>query len=331
MRPRDSESPSDRVHAVAHGMDPLSQVTDWYLHQDMDRGLCVVGERLVSMEIATELKQHGQRLREVCNALHKQTSLAYFNVEVNELHYRVQREETVKGPLYTLRRLIPLADLELLWKSVPQPIRDLLVSAAPRGGLVIVAGSPGAGKSSTCANTVLQRLQVFGGAAWALEDPPEYPLQGQHGEGVCWQKNLLATGESLGAACREVVRSYPVSVHKVLMVGEIRDDAALELLKAAHIGVYVIATMHADSLLGAIRRLIHLAGATDSAAALDTLASVLRLIVYQTTVPQGRRTYEALVNNDQVGAVIRTSAGVERLENEYRVQQHKLRTGGLRL
>lgn len=54
-------------------------------------------------------------------------------------------------------------------------------------GLVVVAGAFGHGKTTTASSMIAARLQKFGGIGVTIEDPPEMPLQGNHGEGVCFQ------------------------------------------------------------------------------------------------------------------------------------------------
>lgn len=198
--------------------------------------------------------------------------------EGRSVGYRVHRGPTIGGVLLTMRRLpARVPDLDAL---LPAPVTRVLLSEdLIAGGLVVAAGAAGHGKSTTLAATVMGRLQAWGGVCITVEDPPEMPLHGAHGSGVCYQTEI-GEGHDLTGALKGALRQFPAGVPGMLMVGEIRDaPSARQLMQAAINGLLVLCTVHAGGATDALRRILALAGADGDAR--DLLAASLRLVVHQ--------------------------------------------------
>ena len=120
------------------------------------------------------------------------------------------------------------------------------------GGLTVVAGPTGSGKSTTL-HALLRELAARGLAVATLEDPVEHRV-----EGVCQCSIDPARGLDHAAGVRALLRQDP----DVLMIGEIRDGPSCRMaLRAAAAGHRVLATVHAVDAAGALERLVEL-GAT---------------------------------------------------------------------
>jgi Tfp pilus assembly pilus retraction ATPase PilT len=201
--------------------------------------------------------------------------------------FRGQRAETIGGTLLIFRRLArtpPALDTLL-----PKPIVEVLLHPNLRsGGLLVVAGGPGQGKTTTLAATVAGRLRAWGGVCVAAEDPPEIPLHGRHGEaGQCLQMEVRED-RPLEQVIHTSLRMFPVGVPTLILVGEVRSRAAAdEALNAALNGTLVCMTLHAASPVEALHRLVGLAGAGDYA--LSSLAASLRVILHQRLVNKTAR------------------------------------------
>lgn len=114
-------------------------------------------------------------------------------------------------------------------------------------GLILVTGPTGSGKTTTlyCA---LDQLKEYGRNVITVEDPVEYQLdlvnQIQINDGI---------GLSFPRALRSILRQDP----DVILVGEIRDaETARVAVQAALTGHMVLSTLHTNTSVGAITRLL---------------------------------------------------------------------------
>jgi len=116
-------------------------------------------------------------------------------------------------------------------------------------GLMLVTGPTGAGKSTTL-YSMLTRRQSSDINVVTIEDPIEYQLPGANQV----QVNAKA-GVTFAASLRAILRQDP----DVIMVGEIRDAETAEIVcHAAQTGHLVLSTLHTNSALAAIERLLTL-------------------------------------------------------------------------
>ena len=128
------------------------------------------------------------------------------------------------------------ADLAALKRMVERP-----------EGLILVTGPTGSGKTTTL-YSILQYLSSESVNIMTLEDPVEYPTS------MIRQTSANAAAR-LGFAdgIRSILRQDP----DIILVGEIRDeDTAAMALRAAMTGHQVFATLHSNSAVGAIPRLL---------------------------------------------------------------------------
>ena len=128
------------------------------------------------------------------------------------------------------------ADLAALKRMVERP-----------DGLILVTGPTGSGKTTTL-YSILQYLNRESVNIMTLEDPVEYPTS------MIRQTSANAAAR-LGFAdgIRSILRQDP----DIILVGEIRDeDTAAMALRAAMTGHQVFATLHSNSAVGAIPRLL---------------------------------------------------------------------------
>lgn len=118
------------------------------------------------------------------------------------------------------------------------------------GGLVLVVGPTGSGKSTT----LYAGLQVLAAdtsrKVITVEDPIEYAL-----DGIQQTQTRPEIGFEFASAMRAFVREDP----DVILVGEIRDgETALEALRASQTGHLVLSTLHCNDTVDAVQRLIDL-------------------------------------------------------------------------
>jgi len=114
-------------------------------------------------------------------------------------------------------------------------------------GIVLVTGPTGSGKTTTL-YAGLSHINQPGRNIMTIEDPVEYVLPGI-GQTQVNQK----VGMSFAAGLRAILRQDP----DVVMVGEIRDKETAEIaVQASLTGHLVLSTLHTNSAVGAINRLV---------------------------------------------------------------------------
>ncbi len=136
-------------------------------------------------------------------------------------------------------------------------------------GIILVTGPTGSGKSTTL-YSILNILNKEGINIVTLEDPVEYVLEGVNQSQVKPQIEY-----TFSSGLRSILRQDP----DVIMVGEIRDEETAELaIHAALTGHLVLSTLHTNSAIGAISRLV------DMGIQPFLLASSLKLLIGQRLV-----------------------------------------------
>ena len=300
----------------------MTDVTDIHLKADaILESLVFPGPHRIDEMFVGEAEQLLAR----CNSFSKPD----FMVSMNGCFWRGRKDaQAVDGVWFRLRKMPAnppsLTDLP---SPMPPTIRRMLMSKNLRGGgLVYICGSPGSGKTTTGSATVVSRLIESGGVSYTIEDPPEMPLNGWHGEGYCSQTWVAGDKSADWAeSFRGVLRSQPVGTPIILYVGEVRDqESAIALLRAASNGFLVIATGFGSDIISGLDALIRLAG-EDS---LNGFAGMLRLVVHQSLV-DGALFATALASSgatSTVAARIRNGQ-LTHLANDIQFQSNQMRIG----
>lgn len=114
-------------------------------------------------------------------------------------------------------------------------------------GIILLTGPTGSGKSTTL-YAALQQINSIDKHIITIEDPVEYNIPGVNQVAVDAE-----FGVSFALALRSILRHDP----DVIMVGEIRDEETAHLaLEASLTGHLVFATLHTNSAVGAVTRLL---------------------------------------------------------------------------
>lgn len=195
-------------------------------------------------------------------------------------YFRCCVMKTIKGVVIAVRQM-PKDSIDLYTLGLGKIVaNELTHSRLNNGGLIIICGSPGNGKTTTSSATITKRLEKFGGMCITIEDPPEFPLDGKHGVGTCIQTQVK--DEGFASSIKMSMRSYPTGQNSIMFVGEVRDtQTALEVLKASIDGRLVITTLHSESVVSAIQRIASLASKELGDQAFDMMATSFRIAIHQ--------------------------------------------------
>lgn len=144
------------------------------------------------------------------------------------------------------------------------------------GGLVLLSGPTGSGKTTTLYACV-QQIDRRRRHVLTIEDPIEYELR----YATQWQVRPGMDGGAFSDLIRAAMRHDP----DYIIIGEMRDAATVETsLKAAESGHTVISTIHADTALQTFERLRSLMPAEREKSSSYTLAQQVRAIMNQRLV-----------------------------------------------
>ena len=167
----------------------------------------------------------------------------------------------------------PLASLGL-----PKEVEAMLGYST---GLILVVGATGSGKSTTLAAAVDLLNATTCGHIVTLEDPIEY---------IYTDKQCRVRQRQIGPAhdCTTFSAGVIAAMREdpdVIMVGEMRDAATVSAaLTAAQTGHLVLATLHTNSAVETIERILSFFPDKERELARSVLSSVLRGVVAQRLV-----------------------------------------------
>lgn len=202
------------------------------------------------------------------------------------------------------------AALRILSEKIP-PLESLGLPPAVlrfpefRQGIVLVTGETGSGKSTTLA-AILQRINESRQEhILTLEDPIEYVYT--PAESIVNQRQIGTDTRSYADGLRAALREDP----DVLLIGEMRDFETIETaLTAAETGHLVFATLHTNSAVDAVDRIVGVFPEARQPQIRLQLSTTLRAVLSQQLLPelrgQGRvLAAELLIMNPALANLIR--------------------------
>ena len=207
-----------------------------------------------------------------------------------------------RGAVAGAFRTIPFEIRTFVDLGLPEIVNDLVKK--PRG-LILVTGATGSGKSTTLAAMVDRINSERYDHIITIEDPIEY----LHGHKKCLinQREVNADTTSFKAALRYVLRQDP----DVVLIGEMRDLETIEAaLTVAETGHLTLATLHTNSAVQTINRIIDVFPPHQQEQIRVQLSFVLEGILAQQLIPKktgkGRvLAVELLVPNPAIRNLIR--------------------------
>ncbi len=178
---------------------------------------------------------------------------ARFTMDIGKQRYdfRVSTLPTVVGEKLAIRVLNKNSEIINLKRIGLSPLSYTALENIfqRKRGLIIVSGPTGAGKTTTL-YSILNRLHTPDVNIITLENPVEYQIDGIN---QCEVNKKI--GETFSSGLRVALRQDP----DVILIGEIRDLESAEIaIRASITGHLVMTSLHANSALGSVARLINM-------------------------------------------------------------------------
>ncbi len=170
-------------------------------------------------------------------------------IETRKIDFRVSTFPAYYGEKVVMRILDQEKGVKTLEEIgfSPQNLQAIRRAMARPYGLILVSGPTGSGKSTTL-YSMLKEINDESKNVLSLEDPVEYNM-----EGVSQSQVKPEIGYTFASGLRTTLRQDP----DIIMVGEIRDKETAQLaIQAALTGHLVLSTIHTNTAIGVIPRLI---------------------------------------------------------------------------
>ena len=207
-----------------------------------------------------------------------------------------------RGAVGAVFRAIPYEIRSFDELGLPPVVKDLCNK--PRG-LVLVTGPTGSGKSTTLAAVIDKINKERHEHILTIEDPIEFLHN--HKSCIVNQREVNADTHGFAQALRTALRQDP----DVVLVGEMRDLETIEsALRIAETGHLTFATLHTNSAVSTINRIIDVFPSMQQAQVRAQLSLTLEGILCQSLLPKadgrGRAlAMEILIPNSAIRNLIR--------------------------
>jgi twitching motility protein PilT len=245
-----------------------------------------------------------------CDCAYSLEKLARFRVNIfkqNGRHALVMRKLQSEIPTLDGLRLPPI-------------FRQMIQE---KNGIVFVTGSTGSGKTTTLAAMLNELNHTQDIHIVTLEDPIEFFHS--HKRCIFSQRELGKDFPDFASGLRAALRQAP----KVILVGEIRDRASMEIaMTASETGHLVFTTLHTINAGQTINRILGMFSQEEEQQLRQRLADTVRYIVSQRLVSKigGGR----LLVTEIMGSSLRTRESLLYGESENRTFQEIIEAGSVR-
>ena len=183
-----------------------------------------------------------------------------------------------KGGLSAVFRQIPSLIPDFKTLGLPNTLMEITDIS---NGLILVTGPTGSGKSTTLASLIDRLNQKEAGHIITLEDPIEFVHS--HKSCLVNQREIGADTLSFKNGLKSLLRQDP----DIVLVGELRDQETIEAaLTIAETGHLVFGTLHTNSTVQTINRIINVFSADQQDQIRTLLSFVLQGIVAQQLIPK---------------------------------------------
>ena len=161
--------------------------------------------------------------------------------------------------------------------GIPSTVMELVDM---RGGMILVTGPAGSGKSTTLACMIDRINSTRSGHIVTIEDPIEYLHR--HKKSLVSQREVPGDARTFSRALRAALREAP----DVIMLGEMRDlDTIRTAITAAETGHLLLSSLHTIGASKTVDRIIDTFPPQQQPQIRIQLSMVLRAVISQRLVP----------------------------------------------
>ena len=202
---------------------------------------------------------------------------------------------SLKGPAMVLR-LIPLKILTMEQLNLPPVFADL---CHYHKGLILVTGPTGSGKSTTMAAMIDFINKSMPKHIISIEDPIEFVHRSQ--KALIKQREVGIHTLKFDNALKASLREDP----DIILIGEMRDRETVNTaLKAAQTGHLVFGTLHTNSAVKTIERILNLYNPEEQGPmriqVAESLVGVIAQTLVRTTDSKRAAAHEIMINTDAI-------------------------------
>lgn len=208
---------------------------------------------------------------------------------------RISAFDSLAGPAMVLR-LIPATILTMEQLNLPPVFKKI---CDYHKGLILVTGPTGSGKSTTMAAMIDHINKTKAVHIITIEDPVEFVHQSR--QSLIKHREVGRHTLKFMNALKGALRQDP----DMLLVGEIRDRETIEIaLKAAQTGHLVAGTLHTNSAVKTLNRILDMFSPEEQGAIrvsiAESLVAIIAQLLCKTTDGKRAAFHDILVNTDVV-------------------------------
>ncbi|HLO84279.1 MAG TPA: type IV pilus twitching motility protein PilT [Nostocaceae cyanobacterium] len=208
---------------------------------------------------------------------------------------RINVFDSLRGYAMVLR-LIPLKILSMDQLRLPPVFRDI---CHYHKGLILITGPTGSGKSTTLAAMIDYINREMSKHIITIEDPVEFVHQSR--KSLVKQREVGMHTRKFDNALKAALREDP----DLILVGEMRDRETVNTaLKAAQTGHLVMGTLHTNSAVKTIERILNLYPGEEQdpmrVALSESLVAVIAQGLCRTTDGKRAAFHDILINTEAV-------------------------------
>lgn len=213
---------------------------------------------------------------------------------------RINVFDTLRGPALVMR-LIPLKILTMEQLGLPPVFKDI---SDHHKGLILVTGPTGSGKSTTMAAMLDYINSEHAKHIITIEDPIEFVHRSKRC--LIKQREVGINTHKFDHALKAALREDP----DIILIGEMRDRETVNTaLKAAQTGHLVMGTLHTNSAVKTIERILTLYTAEEQdamrVAISESLVAVISQGLCRTTDGKRAAYHDIMVNTETVKEYIK--------------------------